>query len=36
VGVRIAGARRLFEWQIFFLAAQVLSVLAGAWRELAA
>jgi len=34
-GARIAGARRLFRWQTLFLAAQVLSVLAGAWRELA-
>lgn len=34
-GARIAGARRLFNLQIFFLAAQVLSVLAGAWHELA-
>jgi hypothetical protein len=34
-GARIAGARRLFRLQILFLAAQVLSVLAGAWRELA-
>jgi len=34
-GVRIAGARRLFGLQITFLAAQVLSLLAGAWRGLA-
>jgi hypothetical protein len=34
-GVRIAGARRLFGLQILFLAAQVLSVLVGAWRGLA-
>jgi hypothetical protein len=34
-GVRIAGARRLFGLQTLFLAVQVLSVLAGAWRELA-
>ena len=30
---RIAGARRLLGFQIFFLVAQVLSVLAGGWRE---
>ena len=35
VGARIAGARRLMRLQILFLLAQVLSVLAGAWRELA-
>lgn len=34
-GVRIAGARRLFRLQTLFLAAQVLSVLAGTWRGLA-
>jgi hypothetical protein len=34
-GARIAGARRLFGLQILFLVAQVVSVLAGAWRELA-
>ena len=34
-GARVAGARRLFGFQILFLVAQVLSVLAGAWRELA-
>jgi hypothetical protein len=34
-GARIAGARRLFRLQILFLVAQVLSVLVGAWRELA-
>ena len=34
-GVRIAGARRLFGVQIALLVAQVLSILAGAWRGLA-
>ncbi len=34
-GVRIAGARRLFGLQVLCLVAQVLSVLAGAARELA-
>ncbi len=34
-GARVAGARRLFGLQILFLVTQVLSVLAGAWRELA-
>ena len=34
-GARIAGARRLFRFQILLLVVQVLSVLAGAWRELA-
>ena len=34
-GARIAGARWLFRLQILCLVAQVLSVLAGAWRELA-
>ena len=33
-GARVAGARRLFGLQMLFLVAQVLSVLAGAWREL--
>jgi hypothetical protein len=34
-GARVAGARRLFGFQILFLVGQVLSILAGAWRELA-